>query len=65
MLELDKGTEILLNIGGIETIEDAWALFRSRMAETELAKLKKITTEKALLKIANSIAVCRPDQQRE
>ena len=62
MLELDKGTEILLNIGGIETIEDAWALFRSRMAETELAKLKKITTEKALLKIANSIAVCRPDR---
>ena len=61
MLELGKGTEILVNIGGIETIEDAWTLFRSKMADTELAKLEKITTEKALLKIANSIAVCRPD----
>ena len=62
MLELDKGTEILVNIGGIETIEDAWALFREKMDDNELAKLEKITTEKALLKIANSIAVCRPDR---
>jgi len=62
MLELGKGTEILAHLGGIETIESAWDLFRERMADTELAKLKKITTETALLKIANSIAVCRPDR---
>ncbi|MEE4271959.1 MAG: phosphoenolpyruvate carboxykinase (GTP) [Thermoanaerobaculales bacterium] len=62
MLELGKGTEILADLGGIETIEDAWELFRSKMGVTELAKLEKITTDKALLKIANSIAVCRPDR---
>jgi phosphoenolpyruvate carboxykinase (GTP) len=62
MLELGKGTEILAHLGGIETIEDAWELFRKKMGATELAKLEKITTEKALLKIANSIAVCRPDR---
>ena len=62
MLELGKGTEILAHLGGIETIEDAWVLFRKKMGATELAKLEKITTEEALLKIANSIAVCRPDR---
>ena len=62
MLELGKGTEILESIGGIETIDDAWTLFRTKMGETELAKLEKITSEKALLKIANSIAVCHPDR---
>ena len=62
MLELGKGTEILVNIGGVETIEAAWNLFREKMDGDELAKLEKITTEKALLKIANSIAVCRPDR---
>jgi len=62
MLELGKGTEILADLGGIETIEDAWELFKSKMGGTELAKLEKITNEKALLKIANSIAMCRPDR---
>ena len=61
MLELGKGTEILAHLGGIETIDDAWALFRENMSGDELAKIEKITTEKALLKIANCIAICRPD----
>jgi len=61
MLELQKGTEILADIGGIESLSDAWALFREKMDGGELAKLEKITTEDALLKIANSIAMCQPD----
>jgi phosphoenolpyruvate carboxykinase (GTP) len=62
MLELGKGTEILAHIGGIETIDQAWTLFRDKASDDDLAKLEKITTEKALLKIANSVAVCRPDR---
>jgi len=62
MLELGKGTEILAHLGGIEKIEDAWAIFKKTMTDEELAKIEKIKTEKALLKIANSIAVCRPDR---
>jgi phosphoenolpyruvate carboxykinase (GTP) len=61
MLELKKGTEILADVGGIETIDQAWALFREKMTEPELAKLEKITTEEALLKIANAVAMCQPD----
>ena len=61
MLELEKGTEILVDIGGIDNLDEARALFREKMSEGELAKLEKITTEAALLKIANSIALCQPD----
>jgi len=61
MLELEKGTEILADIGGIDNVDEAWSLFREKMNEGELAKLEKITTEDALLKIANSIALCQPD----
>jgi len=56
MLELKKGTEILAAIGGIDSLDEAWTLFREKMSESELAKLEKITTGEALLKIANSIA---------
>jgi phosphoenolpyruvate carboxykinase (GTP) len=61
MLELEKGTEILADIGGVDTVETAWALFRETMNGSELAKLERIATEAALLKIANSISLCRPD----
>ena len=61
MLELRKGTEILADIGGIDNLDEAWELFRAKMTDDEIAKLEKITTGEALLKIANSIAVCQPD----
>jgi len=61
MLELGKGTEILAHIGAIETIEDARALFQEKMDAENLAKIEKIASEKALIKIANCAAICRPD----
>ena len=61
MLELEKGTEILVDLGGIDNLDDARALFREKMSDDELAKIEKITTEAALLKIANAIALCQPD----
>jgi phosphoenolpyruvate carboxykinase (GTP) len=60
MLELGKGTEILADLGNITTIDDARRLFRNTMDDGELEKLQRITTEDALVKIANCIAVCRP-----
>jgi phosphoenolpyruvate carboxykinase (GTP) len=62
MLELDKGTEILAHIGGIETMEGAEALFEEKMTDEELAKIGKISNQKALIKIANCIAICKPDR---
>ncbi len=61
MLELKKGVDILSEIGGVKTIDEARALFEKRCNSENLAKLKKITNEEALLKIANAISMTDPD----
>lgn len=48
-------------MGGISTIAEAKKLFETRMDKENLAKIEKITTEDALLKIANAVAMCDPD----
>ena len=62
MLELKKGIDILLEVGGIKTIEDANALFAEKLDQETRGKLKKIKNEEALLKVANSISMCEPDK---
>ncbi|MCU0305446.1 MAG: phosphoenolpyruvate carboxykinase (GTP) [Thermoanaerobaculales bacterium] len=62
MLELGKGADILTHLGGIEEIDNARSLFRQKMSRTDLAKIETISTSDALIKIANCIAVCRPDR---
>ena len=62
MLELKKGVDILLEVGGINEFEEAEALFESRLDQKNLNKLKKVTNEQALLKVANAIAMCDPDR---
>jgi phosphoenolpyruvate carboxykinase (GTP) len=61
MLELKKGVDILTEVGGITAIDQAWELFRRSMRSDQLAKLERIRNEEALLRIANAIAMCRPD----
>lgn len=48
-------------IGGIETVDDARKIFEETMDAENLAKIGRIKTEKALVKIANAIAMGRPD----
>jgi phosphoenolpyruvate carboxykinase (GTP) len=61
MLELGKGVDILTEVGGIKSIDEARAVFQEKLDETHLARLEMIKTEDALLKIANAISMCRPD----
>ena len=61
MLELKKGADILAEAGGVATIAEARDLFQRRLDAENLAKLDRITTEEALLKIANAISLCKPD----
>ena len=61
MLNLQQGTDILTEVGGITSGKDAWALFEETLDAENLAKLNKIKTEEALIKIANAIALCKPD----
>jgi len=62
MLELKKGTDILANIGGVNTIDDARSVFEKTMDEESLAKIGRIKNEDALLKIANAIAMLEPER---
>ena len=62
MLELKKGVEILAKVGGVETLAEAKEIFAQKLDAENLAKLEKIQTEEALLKIANAIAHCKHDR---
>ncbi len=61
MLELRKGEEILLTVGGIQTLDEARKVFSNHLPASEQKKLATITTSDALVKIANSIVMCRPE----
>jgi phosphoenolpyruvate carboxykinase (GTP) len=61
MLELKKGVDILSAVGGIKSIDEARKVFGSNLDADNLAKINKIKNEEALLKIANAISMCEPD----
>lgn len=61
MLELKKGVDILSAVGGITTIEQARAVFADKLDAANRTKLAQISSEDALLKVANAISMCAPD----
>jgi phosphoenolpyruvate carboxykinase (GTP) len=61
MLELKKGAEILAVVGGITTITGAQKVFAENLDAVNSKKLALIKNEEALIKVANAIAMCRPD----
>ncbi len=61
MLELKKGVDILSAVGGIDSIDEARKLIKEKLDDEHQARLAKIKTEDAILKIANAIAMCQPD----
>jgi len=61
MLELQKGVDILTAVGGIDTLDEAQALFEARCDPESVAKLSRITNTEALLKIGNAISMTDPD----
>ncbi|MBC8423034.1 phosphoenolpyruvate carboxykinase, partial [bacterium] len=62
MLKLKKGVDILGKVGGVKTIAQAKELFKEKLDKKHFARLAKIKNEEALLKIANAIAMCEPDE---
>ena len=61
MLQLKTGVDILARCGGITSMEEAEALFESRLEREDRVKLSKIGNTEALLKIANAISLCNPE----
>ncbi len=60
LLELRKGTDILSDIGGVTSMDEAGKLFAAKCDPENLAKIKSIGNQEALLKIANAIAKLKP-----
>ena len=61
MLALKEGIDILTEIGGIKTPEEAKSLFESRCDKDSSARLDRIKNKEALLRIANAISLTDPD----
>jgi phosphoenolpyruvate carboxykinase (GTP) len=61
MLELKKGVDILSEVGGIKTFDQAKAVIEKKLDADSLKKLAPVKNEDALIKIANAIEMCQPD----
>jgi phosphoenolpyruvate carboxykinase (GTP) len=61
MLEIKKGADILAEVGGVQTFEQAQAVFAAQCDADTQQKLSSITNREALVKIANAIAMTEPD----
>jgi phosphoenolpyruvate carboxykinase (GTP) len=61
MFEKKKGVDIVCEIGGISTIEAAMTCFESRLDSTHLSRIQYIKNPEILIKIANAIVMCDPD----
>ncbi|MFH2046812.1 MAG: phosphoenolpyruvate carboxykinase (GTP) [Pseudomonadota bacterium] len=61
MLLNNKGVDIILETGGIESFDSACEIFEKIIDSENLSKLLKIKQKDVLLKIANSIAMCQPN----
>ncbi len=60
MLKKREGIDIVNEIGGIKTLQEAMAVFKNHMDGTHLARIERIETAEILIKIANAIVMCRP-----
>lgn len=61
MLQLKKGEEILATVGGVKSIAEVNTVFSEKLDKVNQKKLELIKNEDVLIKIANAIAMCRPD----
>ena len=61
MLQKKKGVDILQEIGGIRDAQSAVKYFEEKLDNAHFLRLQEITHPEVLIKIANAIAMCTPD----
>ena len=61
MLRRKVGADIVAAIGGVVHLDDARALFESKMDGKHFSRIENIRNEEVLLKLANAVAMCDPD----
>jgi phosphoenolpyruvate carboxykinase (GTP) len=62
MLQLKNGIDILAEVGGVRTVAQAERLLAERLDAGSHGRLHRIRNPEVLLKIANAVAVCRPER---
>ena len=61
MMKKREGIDIVSEIGGVSTTDAAVKLFEEKMDTKNLQRINEITNTEILIKVANAIAMCRPD----
>ena len=61
MLQKNKGIDIIREIGGINDVQTAVKYFEHTLDAAQFSRIQRITHPDVLLKIANAIAMCKPD----
>ena len=61
MFQKKKGIDIVVELGGITTFKEAMQIFEDKLDATNLSRIQKITHTEVVIKIANSITMCKPD----
>lgn len=61
MLELKKGEDILAAVGGIATTTEAVKVIDQTLDTANREKLRVIHNEEVLVKLANAIVICKPE----
>jgi phosphoenolpyruvate carboxykinase (GTP) len=62
MLKFEEGIDIVQEIGQITTVEEARRLFEVKMEPEQFKRISRFEIPAVILKIANAIAMCQPDQ---
>ncbi len=60
MLKKNEGIDIAQELGGIQNVEQAQALFAKRLDKEHLSRIRTLNRPEILIKIANAIAMCDP-----
>ena len=61
MMQYEEGIDIVAEIGRVDTLDAAAKVFKTSMDSEHLSRIQQIRNPEVLLKIANAIAMCRPD----
>ncbi|KPJ78519.1 MAG: phosphoenolpyruvate carboxykinase [Deltaproteobacteria bacterium SG8_13] len=61
MMKKNEGVDIVMEIGGVQTQQAADQFLQQHLDADSLSRLQQIRLPAARLKIANAIAMCRPD----
>ena len=61
MLQKNKGIDIIVEIGGLKEYQAADKYLESVLTAEHLTRIQKIKNTEVLIKIANAIAMCGPD----